>query len=87
MSDMKKVSREFLADFALAETYLREAGEVDLEEIKQYIRNDWDDPEKRASWIAWVKDNADFQRELIAMARNITHRIKEKSRESKAKNA
>jgi len=74
-----KPGAEFVQDFALFESRLREDGEPQegIDEIKQCIRDDWADDEKRAWWQAYVKREADFMRELQAMSRGITQRIKD----------
>ena len=73
MSDL--TFKEQMADW---EWLLREDGEPQsgIDEIKQCIRDDWGDLEKRAYWQAFVKERSDFRRELIAMGRGIADRIK-----------
>jgi len=73
MSHIKMVSKEFVEDFALFELRLKEDGYLpaDIEEIKQAVRNDWDDIEFRELWIAQVKKEADFMREIQAMAKGV----------------
>lgn len=80
MSNLKTVSKDFAADFAIWETRLKVEGYSPeaVEEIKQAIRNDWDNEELRELWIAQVKKEADFMRGIQAMAKGITNRIKEK---------
>jgi hypothetical protein len=69
---------KFLADLELAERYWSEDGETleGVEEIKQAIRNDWKEGEKRDSWAEWIAWIADFQRELLGMASRISDRVK-----------
>lgn len=71
--------KEQMADW---EWLLREDGETQegIDEIKQCIRDDWDDLEKRAYWQAFVKERSDFRRELIAMAHGINDRIKTRAK-------
>jgi len=73
-----KLPKEFVEDFALWEIRLREDGETKegIDDIKQCIRGDWSDSEKRSWWSAYVKKEADFMRELQGMVRGITDRIK-----------
>jgi len=82
---MSSLKHQFLADFALFEKSLIEAGEPaeGIEEIKQAIRNDWEDAEKRSWWVAYVKKEADFERKLIGLAQGITRRIKTQQRACK----
>lgn len=86
MSNLKQVSREFKTDFALWEIRLVEEGydTPAIEEIKQDIRDAWDDNEGREFWIGYVKKEADFMRELQAMAAGITNRIKQSIKEKTA---
>ena len=74
MSDLK----QFKLDFADWEWLLKEDGETKegIEEIKMIIRNAWADDELRNAWINFVADQAKFRRELIAMSKGITERIK-----------
>lgn len=68
----------FKEQFANWEWLLREDGETQdgVDEIKQCIREDWDDLEKRAYWKEFVKERSDFRLELIAMGSGVTERIK-----------
>ena len=74
MSDIS----DFRIDFALFETRMQEDGytKEDIEEVRQQVRDDWSDHEYRELWIAQVKKEADFMREIQAMAQGITNRIK-----------
>jgi len=66
---------EFMKDFALWETRLRDEGD-DIEAIKQDIRDSWADPEGRAYWEWRVKQEAVFLRDLQRMAAEVLARMK-----------
>lgn len=70
--------REFVLDFALFEARELEDGDTPegIAEIKRCIHEDWTDPEKQAWWKAYIKEQADIEREIMALARGITERIK-----------
>ena len=77
-----KPTKEFIENFALWEIELKEDGETieTISEMKQVIRDSWNDPELRQLWINFVKERADFRRELIYMANGITQRIKDNAK-------
>ena len=68
MSDLR-VSKSFAEDFAMFETGLRLDGYNDeaIESIKQAVRDDWNNEEYRPLWIAQIKKEGDFMREIQAI--------------------
>jgi hypothetical protein len=68
---------DFKQDWEWFERRLREDGEPEsgIAEIKEQIRQDWDDPELRLCWINQVKEEADFMRSLYTNT-GINERIK-----------
>ncbi len=73
-----KPGQKFIRMFADWEFLLREEGYDDaaIEEIRQQIRDDWKDDDKRKFWHDFVAERSAFRHELIAMSRGITDRIK-----------
>lgn len=68
---------DFLEDLELFKSRLRQDGETDagIEDVLSWFRECWKDD--RRDWVIWyVKQEADFQRELHAMGANVTERIK-----------
>jgi hypothetical protein len=75
---------KFREDFELWEWQLRhleKQPEESIAEIKETIRAAWENPELRELWIAHVKEKADQTRELWAMSKGITNRMKQKRKE------
>jgi hypothetical protein len=70
--------KQFKLWFADWEWLLIQEGELPegIEEIKQAIRDDWENKEYRQLWMDYVKERSDFRKELIAMANGINERVK-----------
>lgn len=76
---------EFKKQFADWEWILREEGETEqsIEEIRQYIRDHWGDLAWREDCKRFVAEKSKERQELIAMARGITERVKQRAEEAK----
>jgi hypothetical protein len=70
---------QFKLDFSEWEwrmVFLEDCPYSEVEELRQAIRDDWADIEKRNNWIVTVTKEAKFSRELKQMGRDVTTRIK-----------
>ena len=55
---------------------LEDMPQSELEELKNAIRDDWYDKDKRAYWEWRIHDEAEFSRELKQLGREAVMRIK-----------
>lgn len=76
MSDLKLD----IAEWEWREVFLGDMPQSEFEELKQAIRDDWDDLEKREYWIWRIQDEAKFSRELKQLGKEAVMRIKAKER-------
>lgn len=72
MSDLKKQ----MALWEWRMVTLEDCPKSEVEEIKEAIREDWVDPEKRAYWEWRIAEEARFSQELLDMGKAVTERIK-----------
>ena len=63
---------------------LEDCPQSEVEELRQAIRDDWTNLEKREYWMWRAADEAKFSRELKAMANDATARIKAAAKMEKA---
>ena len=76
MSSVSQFKQDFEV-WAWRMRHLEDCPESEVEEIRESIRNDWSDPEKKAGWVKQVADEAAFSRELQQKARDAVTRIRE----------
>ena len=74
------MNTQFKLDFAEWEIrmiHLEDCPQSEVEEIKNTIRECWNDPELRAYWKWRVADEAELSRTLRNMGKGITERIRQ----------
>lgn len=62
---------------------LEDCPESEVEELKEAIRESWDDLEKREYWIKRIKEEAEFSRELKKIGNELNSRLKALSKMEK----
>lgn len=62
---------------------LEDCPQSEVEQLRQEIRDVWNDKEQREYWTKRIHDEAEESRNLQAMARGITQRIKDSLEEER----
>jgi hypothetical protein len=61
-------------------TRLEDCPQSEVDELRQAIKEDWDDEERRAYWTWRIQDEGEFSRELKQMGRECVARIRAQAR-------